>query len=316
MKRIGNTLLLAMSLLAFGGPAADISHAAILSLSDFEAPAFTLGSVNNQPVPSPAGWGVSNPSFDQAVVAFGGGQVWRVSNAFASSTFGDQPFAPRPGGIPTDTVNNPTNSNPQFFAGESSTGAVSRYFYAQFDVRSATGAPQPGARITVSADNGQGGRQGFLAIRDNGATGLAIDTFDVDSSGNFIGPINIADDLSYTDWHTLAIEILFNDGVNNDVINYYLNGTLVHSNGSWEEFYRNFQLAQHPLGVPVQTLLFRISGSSVPSVQGGGFYIDNVQVRNHMIPEPATGLVLGTGLLGLAAWRVGRGRQREGKRAE
>ncbi len=304
---------IALALLAVGALTPGVAHSAILSATDFEAPTFTLGSVNNQPVPSPAGWGVANANFDQAVVSFGGGQVWRLSNAFTSGSFGDQPFAPRPGGIPTDTVNNPTNSNPQFFAGESSTGAASRYFYAQFDVRSATGAPQSGARFTVSADNGQGGRQGFLAIEDSGGTGLNIVTFDVDSSGNFIGPITIATSLSYTDWHTLAIEILFNDGTNNDVINYYLNGSLIHSNGSWEEFYRNFQSTLHPLGVPVQTLLFRLSGTAAPGVQGNGFYIDNVQIRNHMIPEPATGLLVGMGLLGLGAWRLRRRSQPGGE---
>ena len=47
---------------------------------------------------------------------------------------------------------------------------------------------------------------------------------------------------------------------------------------AWEQFYRNFQAALHPLGVPVQTLLFRLSGTPAPVAVGGGFYIDNLSM--------------------------------------
>ena len=230
-------------------------------------------------VDSQGGWG-STGTWDEEVVDDGtGNNVWRVSNATTAGSFGDMPFAPRPGGIPTDTVNDPVNSDPLFFAGESSTGAGFTHFFGRFSFRSATGAPQPGLRITVSIDNGSGGRQSFVALSDTGF-GIDIDTFDVDRNGNFNGPITIASGLSYTAWHTVEMQAHFVQGPRNDKIKYLVNGKLVHVGPSWEEFYRNFQATLHPKGVPVQTLLFRLSGDAAPSVDGGGFFIDNVFTSN------------------------------------
>lgn len=235
--------------------------------------------VTNTSVNGQGGWG-STGSWDEKVVNDGtGNNVWRVSNAITSGSFGDMPFAPRPGGIPNDTVTDPDNSDPLFFAGESSTGAAFKQFSGEFSFRSATGVAQPGLRITVSIDNGQGARQSFVALQDTGS-GIDVETFDVDKSGNFIGPISIAKDLSYTDWHTIGMEAFFKDGPNNDRVKYFVDGKLVHTGQSWEQFYRNFQLALHPLGVPVQTLLFRLSGTAAPAVIGGGYFVDNVFTSN------------------------------------
>lgn len=267
--------------LGYGGTA----PAGQLSFTNFQS--FNTGvSVGSQ-----GGWRV-DPSvgFDERVVVEPGtnNKVWRVSNAVTSSQFGNQPFAPCPGGVPVDMDNdaaingNPiggnseaVNKQPQFFAGERSTGADFRRFYAEFNFKSATGAAQPGLRITVSADDCEGARQSFIALQDNGR-GIDIVTFDVNRAGNFAGPITIGHDLSYTDWHTFAVEVIFNEGPANDIVRYYLDGELVLTDGSWEQFYRNFQASLHPDGVPVQTLLFRLSGPAVPSVSGGGFFIDNV----------------------------------------
>jgi hypothetical protein len=184
--------------------------------TDFET--FTTGvSVNGQ-----GGWVKTGP-YDEEVVNDGGNIVWRVSNSITTGAISDQPFAPRPGGVLVDTVNDPVNSNPQFFAGESSTGADFDRFLAQFDFKSATGAPQPGLSLTVSPDNGQGARQGFVDILDNGA-GLEVVTFDVGGAGGFIGPIVIASGLSYTETHSLAIEVTFIDGPANDIVKYFVNG--------------------------------------------------------------------------------------------
>ncbi len=265
------------------------------SFTDFES--FTTGvSVNGQ-----GGWS-STGSWDEEVVDVGGNNVWRVSNASTGGSFGDMPFAPRPGGIPTDTVNDPVNSSPGSFAGESSTGATFDRFFAEFDFRSATGAAQTGLSITVSGDNGMGGRHGFFDLEDNG-TGIDIITFDVTTGGSFVGPTTIASSLSYTDWIKIGIEVLFYDGADNDVVNYYLNDTLIHTGTSWEQFYTNHQAALHPNGVPIQTLIYRISGTAVPAVSGGGFHIDNVTTEVSDIPEPATMVLIGTGIAAMAARR-------------
>ena len=238
--------------------------------TDFEG--FTTGvSIDGQD-----GWGVAGPpTFDESVEDDSGNTVWRVSNAVTSGAFGNQPFAPRPAGIVADTTTDPVNGDPDSFAGESSTGASSNRFFAQFDFASATGAAQPGLSITVSPDNGSGARHGFFDLQDTGS-GLEVVTFDLDSGGNFIGPITIADGLSYTDFHTIGIEIIFNDGPNDDVVNYFLDGELIHTGPSWEQFYTNFQDALHPSGVPVQSLIFRVSGAAEGSVEDDGFFIDNL----------------------------------------
>lgn len=215
--------------------------------------------------------------YDEKIENFGTNRVWRVSNAVTCGSFGDQPFAPRPGGIPNDTISNPDNSEPLFFAGESSTGAAARGFSSEFSFKSVTGAPQPGLRITVSIDDGAGGRQSFVALVDTG-TGIDVQTVDVDKDGNFGAPTTIASGLSYTAWHTIGMKAHFVDGRHNDKVQYFVNDMLVHVGPSWEQFYRNDpgQFALHPLGVPVQTLLYRISGTAAPATLGNGFYVDNV----------------------------------------
>lgn len=249
------------------------AHAVPLSGTGFSD--FNTGvSVDGQ-----GGWSSDNPAWDEEVVLDGTNYVWRVSNAVTAGSFGDMPFAPRPGGIPDDTVNDPDNNDPLFFAGESSTGASFRQFLGEFSFRSKTGAAQPGLRITVSIDNGQGARQSFVALEDTGS-GINVTTFDLDEDGNFIGPITIAQGLSYTDWHTIGMEAFFEDGTNNDRVKYFVDGELGHEGPSWEQFYRNFQPTLHPLGVPVQTLLFRLSGTAAPTVIGNGYYIDNIFISN------------------------------------
>ncbi len=244
-------------------------YATQVLFTDFE------GFMTNASIDRQNGWSATNPAWDQKIVSFSGNTVWRVSNAVTSGSFGDMPFAPRLGGTPLDTTTNPTNGSPGAFAGESSTGTSLKHFQAGFSFRSATGTSQPGARITVSADDGEGGRQSFIALEDTG-TAIQVTTFDVDSNGNFIGPIIIASGLSYSSWHTTRVEIEFEDGPNNDVVMYFVDGRLVHTGPSWEQFYRNFQSALHPLGVPVQTLLFRLSGNACALCMGGGYFIDNV----------------------------------------
>lgn len=270
------------------------------SFTDFEG--FNTGvTVDGQ-----GGWSSTGP-FDESVVDDGtGNTVWRVSNATTAGSFGDMPFAPRPGGIVTDSVNDPVNSQPNFFAGQNSTGANFNKFTVGFDFRSATGAGQAGLSVTFSADNGQGGRHGFIDIEDDGAGGLDIITFDVNADGTFDGPITIATGLSYDEYHAFRMEVVFNEGADNDVVSYFVDDALVHTGDSWEEFYTNFQPALHPLGVPVQTGIFRISGTAVDTVRGDGLFIDNVSTdvsSTTRVSEPGAIALLGIGLIGLSVLR-------------
>jgi hypothetical protein len=272
------------------------AQASTVTLSNTNFNAFAPGTVNGQ-----GGWGITG-GFDQQVVNLSGNQALRLSNRTTSGSFGDQLFAPRPGGT-TMTPANPTNGNPGFFAGEPSTGATHRRFYAEFDIRSVLTTTDPGARITLSPDNGQGARQGILAFRDTG-TNVAIDTFDVTATGTFGPQVTIAT-MNYAAWTKIGVEVLFLAGPLNDIVNYYVDGVLVHTQRSWEQFYAVNQPLDHPNGAPVQTLLFRMSGTAAQNAQG--FYIDNVLIQAGAIPTavPAPGAItlLGLGLLGLLAAR-------------
>ena len=279
---------------ATAGAALVTTHA-----SDFTG--FATGTVNGQ-----GGWGVSNAAFDQQVVSLGGanGNVLRLSNQVTAGSFGDMPFAPRPGGTGM-TAANPTNSAPQFFAGETSTGAAYNRFIGSFDFRSvATADTDTGARITISPDNGSGGRQGFIALQ-NTATGVSVSTFDVNAGGGFIA--EAINTVGFGIWNSIRYEIDFYNGAFNDKANIFLNNTLVSTINSWESFYVATQLSAHPNGVPVQTLLFRLSGTAAPNAQG--FYIDNVSVQldnRAEVPTPATAPLVG---LALAAMFAARRRQ-------
>jgi hypothetical protein len=289
-----------------------------LSNTDFEG--FTTGvSVDGQ-----GGWGIGFGSpavtVDEEVTDDGtGNTVFRFSNAVASGSVADMPFAPRPAGIPvypTDTSTNPVLGQPDMFAGESSTTARYRHFMARFDFRSATGAAQANLMLSVSADNGAGGRMSYVQIADSG-TGLDLVTYDVDAAGNFVGPMTIASGLSYTKWYTLSFEVIFHDGPNNDVVKIYLDGTLIHIGTSWEDYFRAADPSSYPLGVPVQTLVFNTGSTAAPDNNGGGIYFDNVVTAvddSLQIPTLSQwGQILFVlSLMGVAAWllskRRGRGR--------
>ncbi|MFI4861377.1 MAG: PEP-CTERM sorting domain-containing protein [Phycisphaerales bacterium JB063] len=267
------------------------------SFTDFES--FTP----NTSVDGQGGWSATGP-YDQEVVDDGTGNLaLRISNAVTNGSFGDMPIGPRPGGIVTDTIGDPVNSNPGAFAGESSTGATYTSFVGSFRFRSATGGQQVGASVTVSADNGTGGRHGFIDIEESAVNGAGIDliTFDVDANGNFVNQHAIAAGLSYTEWHEFRLEIDFNEGSNNDVARYYVNGVLVNTDTSWENYYETFEAASHPNGVPVQTFLFRVSGLAAPGLAGGGFLFDDVSVS--LTPEPGSMAILGLGGLLVARRR-------------
>lgn len=255
---------------SFGAHAAPITT----TFTDFQA--FADGSVNGQ-----FNWSATGP-YDQSVVTEGGGnKALRISNKVTSGSFGDQIFAPKPG----------------IFVGE---GTSYNSFSLKFDVKGATASADPGARVTISPDDGQGARQDFVAVRDCGGL-MCIDTFDVTAGGLFTGPQQLGGGLSKNVYHTIEFVLNFNNGPNNDVGKIYIDNVLAHTHGSWEQFYSVFQPGLHPTGVDIQTALFRVSGDSAPNAEG--FLFDNVQVQVFNVPEPATMAMLGMGTIGLVGFR-------------
>lgn len=251
-------------------------------LTDFES--FSTGTVDGQ-----GGWVASNPNWDQEVVDLSGNKAWRVSNKFTSGSFGDQPFSSHAEQIAGES------GSTHLFSGDSA--SANRYI-ASFDFWSVTGAAQPGLDVTVSPDDGQGSRQSFISIEDNGA-GIDIDFFDTDANHPTSNPnggfrfTQAATGLSYTDVHNIKFDITFVDGNiidgddgevhGNDILKLFVDDVLVHTGTTWESYFWTTTEGQTPPSVrAIDTLLFRLSTPGFSST-GGGYYIDNVSVT--AVPE-------------------------------
>lgn len=274
---------------------------------NFEAPAYTTGSINGQ-----NGWGGQNPpgipinpAIDQAIVTNGvgapasfGAQSWRLSNFYTSGSFGDMPFSPSLADEAGETAAQNTSG---VFA--MSGGNRKNHFEATFDVASAdpTGATDNDSYFSTSADRGDGARMTYIRVEDR-PTGLDIffdDYQDVAPFGTLANPANgcgagddftevqIASGLSRTAKHTVKITVDFVDGPRNDVVKAYVDGTLVHTGTTWEDYFR--WCTESGGGVPndaaadqsrtVDSLLFRVGGAdgfNHPANFGKGFLIDNL----------------------------------------
>jgi hypothetical protein len=187
-------------------------------------------------------------------------------------------------------------------------GAVTNRFFASFDIQSATGGPQSGLFMSVSPDRGDGARQSYVSIADNGA-GLAL-TFNDYQAGAFVA--TSLGTLSYAGMHNIAFDMTLVDG-GNDVVNVLVNGSLVHTGTTWEQYYVDHQPLLHPTPLISDRLIFRTAGLAAPDTADEGFLIDNVIVAdvNPAVPEPASMLVWS--MFGVAAAGAGWRRRRLAK---
>ena len=88
-----------------------------------------------------------------------------------------------------------------------------------------TSVDAPGAFVSISPDNGQGGRQGYIGLQ-SAATGLNVIGYDISGAGGFVGPSVLAS-FVFGQWHDVRYEIQFNDGSHNDVASVYIDNVLV-----------------------------------------------------------------------------------------
>lgn len=229
---------------------------------------FTLGTVNGQD-----GWTVTGP-YDQEIVAniYGyptfGCQSLRLSDSVTSGSFGDQVFAK-----PEVNGAGETSST----AGSFSEGVKQNHFETQFDIGSTMQAYQPGMHTSVSPDRGDGSRMSYLRFEDapGGINVFFDDVQGTSNPANFV-ETQIAANLSRSVPHTIKLTMDFADGPSNDVVNVYIDGTLVHTGTSWENYYRyDSEAAAEQSPRIVKTVLFRQSGAATPANAGNGFLFDN-----------------------------------------
>ncbi len=232
---------------------------------------FATGTVNGQ-----NGWHVSG-DFDQEVVSneFGflsfGCKSLRISDATTSVFIFNQTFS-SPGGNEageTDAV-----------GGDTPIGTRQNRFEAQFDLASVSQNEQPGMHLSVSPDRGDGTRMSAIAFAD---TATGIDVFFDDVTGT-TSPVSfhetqIATGLSRTTPHTIKYMMDFVDGPSNDIVKVFIDGTLVHTGTSWENFYRydnDAFPAPNNKSRTVTSLVFYEQGTASSTDKFKGYLIDNV----------------------------------------
>ena len=259
--------------LASFAPIAETVSAAALGCNNSSFDTFSLGSVDGQ-----NGWS-STGSFDQEVVTntYGytefGCQSLRISNAVTSGSFGDQTFSFSVANEAGETIAD---------SGSFSGGTRHDHFEAEFSLASTQSTEQTGLFLSVSPDRGDGGRMSYLSFEDSPG-GIDVTFYDVQGIGspaNFV-PTVVASDLSRTEPHTFKFEIDFLDGDSNDVVKIYVDGVLVHTGTTWENYYL-YDIEQAGNGNLIPTtdsLIFRASGTAVPGNSGAGYLIDGVALE-------------------------------------
>ncbi len=235
---------------------------------------FATGTVNGQ-----NGWHVSG-DFDQEIVpnSFGypslGCQSLRLSDATTSVFIFNQTF-----------------SHSTTEAGETdgldSNGATGtprgNRFEAQFDLATVTQDEQPGLHMSVSPDRGDGTRMSSLGFTD---TATGIDVFFDDVSGTSspvtFNNIQIATGLTRSVPHTFKFLMDFIDGASNDIVQMFIDGNLVHTGSSWENFYRYdndaFPSPDSATSRTVNSLVFYERGTATPGNLFNGYLVDNLSI--------------------------------------
>lgn len=248
---------------------------------DFEAPTYVIGNINGQD-----GWSKTGP-FDVEVesntygyAAFDA-QSLRISNAVTSGSFGDQTFA-KP---LADSVGEADAT-----AGSFSEGTRETHFEMQFAIASTKPSEQQtGLFMSVSPDRGDGSRMSYLGFEDV-AGGVKVIFYDVQGTSN---PANfVLTDLGTHDRsipHTIKLVMDVVDGPSNDVVKVYIDGALVHTGTSWENYYRyDSESSAEQSPRIVKTVLFRVGGASAPGTMGNGYLVDNLTLQSSSPVGPPT----------------------------
>jgi hypothetical protein len=263
MQGIKRGLAAACALSAFAVPAAASAdtYGAL-----FEAPTYKAGDINTQ-----GGW-TKTGGYDAMVAPVPAGltpqlgaQSLRISNAVASGAFGDQTFSP----AVVDGAGEPDSATYGAAGGDRMPRLTTSFTFAS----AAPEAQQTGLSISVSPDNGLGARMSYVRLEDLEG-GLAVSFDDYNADGTYNDTL-VASGLNRSVPHKVRLVTTFKPGPANDVVEVYVDGTLVRTGTSWESYYRDRGEA-----VPVvDQLLFRVKDPA-PATQGQGLLIDDVVVSS------------------------------------
>ena len=211
----------------------------------------------------------------------------RISDAVTSGSFGDWVFT-KP---LTDAVGEVDSTDGAF-----SRGTLQSHFETQFDIASTVpSAQQPGLHVSVSPDRGDGSRMSYLRFEDStGGIDVFFDDVQQPSACTPSGCANfvetpIGTDLTRTSPHTIRLTMDLLDGPGNDVVKVWIDGTLVHTGTSWEDYFRydpESIAEQSPRIVRNLIIQSRTGGGPVtnPANADNGFLFDNISLSSGPIP--------------------------------
>ena len=80
----------------------------------------------------------------------------------------------------------------------------------------------------------------------------------------------------------------FFEGPRNDVVQVFVDDTLVHTGTSWEDFFRYCEATDTSRTVDSLLLQARTSGGTAPGTSGYGFLVDNLDLESGPAPCPST----------------------------
>ena len=284
-KRFAAAIAIATIAAAFVLVSAPAANADTTSI-DFNSPTYATGSIDAQNGWAGTGGAAINPTYDQSVVATGmpgfADQSFRMSNAVTSGSFGDWPFSP--------SLNNEAGEATADNGGLSG-GTRQPHFEATWDFASMVpGSEQAGLQISASPDRGDGARMSFIRLLDT-PTGLSVvfsDYRDAAPFGSVATPTDgcsgsddfvtttVASGLDRTAPHTVKLAMDLFDGARNDVVQVFVDGELVHTGTSWEDYYRWCEGTATSRTVDSMLFQARTSGGTASGTFGKGFLIDNL----------------------------------------
>ncbi len=250
---------------------------------NFENPPYTPGTIHLQDGWSSFGAAGSGCAvYDHAVVAnsYGipgfGAQSLRMSNAVTSDCFGDQTFSKAvPIGAGETTAQDVTGST---------TSARQTNFEAQWQFASTVpGSEQAGLSVVASPDRGDGARMSWIQMKDLPG-GLQVNFYDYQKGVADFVFTTVASGLSRSMPHTIKVVMQFVEGPANDVVKVSVDGVLLHTGTSWEDYFRDEE------GNPTRTVsrvLFRTGGAAAPATTGKGFLIDNMSLATYSAASSA-----------------------------
>ena len=165
------------------------------------------------------------------------------------------------------------------------TAGLSTYSYSIWFMAGNTSAAD-GSYVNLSLSDSGGDRMNFVGLLNTDAGGLTLTAYDATSNGfGSAADFNLHSltptPLDRTSWHELKVVTTFVDGAANDIVQYFVDGSLQATIGSWEDYYRDDpeQAGNGNLISAADRILFR---TALPSNLGAftdgsalGFYFDD-----------------------------------------